>query len=63
MKRIRQKLSEIQELATPSITEITIKRHCPHQNRDIVVSTNPLRNECERCYQHYVEENDKQRLA
>ena len=42
--------------------EITVQKFCIHQNRFITISTDPFRNECERCYEKYLEDQ-KERLA
>ena len=43
--------------------EITITKFCKHQKRLITVSNNPHKNECERCFEYYIEQEDKSKLA
>lgn len=38
--------------------EITVSRYCPHQMRVLTVSTDPFKNECERCYDKLLEERN-----
>ena len=43
--------------------ELTAKVDCPHLHRYITISSNPLKNECERCYEKYIQEKTTTRLA
>jgi hypothetical protein len=43
--------------------EITVSKYCKHQDRWITVSNNPLKNECERCFEYYIESQTKDKIA
>ena len=43
--------------------EITVTRYCKHQNRLLTVSNIPHKNECERCFEYYIESEEKSKLT